>query len=421
MVLDNVKKDIYETIDLLRFSTAGSVDDGKSTLIGRLLYETKNVFEDQLDAVKKTTERSGRSGIDFSLLTDGLSAEREQGITIDVAYRYFSTLKRKFIVTDTPGHEQYTRNMVTGCSQVNLTIILLDARMGVLPQSRRHGFITKLLGIQHVLIAVNKMDLVDYSQSVFESIKNDYQDFSKKIGIPDVKFIPISALQGDNVVQKSSTMPWYLGPTILEYLETVPIGLDININDFRFPVQVVLRPNLNYRGFAGRIASGRVKKGDAILSLPSKAKSTIKSIDAFQGEIVGSCPSQSVTLLLADEIDISRGDMIVHPSNLPMVSSNFNANLCWMVTSPLKVGQRYLLKHTTQIVKATILAIDYRVNIYTLEHEKALILQLNDIAKVNIETFKPIFFDPYQKNKVTGSFILIDEVTNATVAAGMIL
>jgi sulfate adenylyltransferase subunit 1 len=421
MAIDTKSQLDYAKMDLLRFTTAGSVDDGKSTLIGRLLYDSKGVFEDQLEAIRKTTEKRGGDDIDFALITDGLSAEREQGITIDVAYRYFATANRKFIIADTPGHEQYTRNMVTGASTANLAIVLIDARNGVMTQSRRHGFIASLLGIPHVTVAINKMDLVDFSETVFEKIKKDYEAFAQQVGIKELKVIPLSALKGDNVVKPSANMPWYKGPTLLEYLEKVEISRDANLTDFRFPVQTVLRPNLDYRGFAGRVASGVVKKGDKIKVLPSGFESTVKAIDIFDGEVGQAFPPMSVALRLTDEVDVSRGDMLVHPDNLPKSSNKITTELCWMVTEPLSLKKKYSIKHTTQTIKAMVTEIEYRTNINTLEKEKVDQLSLNDIARVKIQTLKPLFYDPYSKNRNTGNFILIDELTNNTVAAGMIV
>lgn len=411
----------YANMGLLRFTTAGSVDDGKSTLIGRLLFDSKGVFEDQLEAIRRTTQKKGGEDIDLALITDGLAAEREQGITIDVAYRYFATPKRKFIIADTPGHEQYTRNMVTGASTANLGIILIDARNGVVTQSRRHGFIATLLGIPHLVVAINKMDLMNYSQEVFEKIKKEYEAFGKSIGAKELVVIPISALKGDNVVEKSANMDWYKGPTLLEHLETVEISHDLNLQDFRFPVQTVLRPNLDYRGFAGRIASGIVKKGDKVKVLPSGFETTVRSIDVFDGELNEAFPPMSVTLRLNDEVDLSRGDMLVHPGNEPKVSNQFTADICWMVTEPLTLKKKYSIKHTTQMVKAIVTGIEYRTNINSLEKEKVESLNLNDIARVRIQTLKPLYFDAYSKNRNTGNFILVDELTNNTVAAGMIV
>ncbi len=418
----------YEKMELLRFTTAGSVDDGKSTLIGRLLYDSKGVFEDQLDAIRKTTQKKGGDDIDFALITDGLSAEREQGITIDVAYRYFATARRKFIIADTPGHEQYTRNMVTGASTADLAIVLIDARNGVMVQSKRHGYIAKLLGIPHIVVAINKMDLVDFKQEVYEKIKADYEAFFQKLSeehparplLKDLTFIPISALKGDNVTVKSQATPWYQGKSLLEHLETIEISNDRNLEDFRFPVQLVLRPNLDYRGFSGKIASGTARKGQKIVSLPSGAVSSIKSIDTFDGEIEEAVPPMSVTLRLEDEIDISRGDMLAYPGNEPKCAKSFKAHMCWMIKEPLVLKKKYLLKLATGEVKAVVEGIEWVRDMKTLEKKSAPQLNLNDIALVKIQTLKPICFDPYAKNRVTGSFILIDELTNNTVAAGMI-
>jgi sulfate adenylyltransferase large subunit len=421
MTIDEKSEINYANMGLLRFSTAGSVDDGKSTLIGRLLFDSKGVFEDQLEAIRKTTSKKGGGEIDLALITDGLAAEREQGITIDVAYRYFATPKRKFIIADTPGHEQYTRNMVTGASTSNLAIILLDARNGVMTQSRRHGFIANLLGIPHLVVAINKMDLVDYSQEVFDRIRAEFGAFTQVIGAPEPTIIPISALKGDNVVEKNGAMPWYLGPTLLDYLETVEINRDLNEEDFRFAVQTVIRPNLDYRGFAGRIGSGRVRRGDRVVVLPSGIETSIRAIDTFEGEIEEAFAPLCVTLRLMDEVDLSRGDMLVHPDHRPQSDSLFTADLCWMVQEPLTLKKKYSLKHTTQNVKAMVADIDYRTNINTLDKEKVTQLGMNDIARVKVQSLKPLYFDPYKKNRNTGNFILIDELTNNTVAAGMIV
>ncbi len=419
----------YEKMDMLRFSTAGSVDDGKSTLIGRLLFDSKGVFEDQLEAIRKTTQKKGGDDIDFALITDGLSAEREQGITIDVAYRYFATSKRKFIIADTPGHEQYTRNMVTGASTADLAIILIDARNGVMVQSKRHGYIAKLLGIPHIVVAVNKMDLVDFNEDVYAKIKKDYEDFFQKLSVEhpsrpvlkELVFIPLSALKGDNVTVKSPAMPWYKGPSLLEHLERVEIAKDRNFDDFRFPVQLVLRPNLDYRGFAGKIASGIVHKGQKVISLPSGATSTIRSIDSYEGELDEAYPPMSVTLRLHDEIDISRGDMLAIPGNEPKCDKQFQAHLCWMVKEPLVLKKKYVLKLATGEVKAMVAQILWVRDMKTLDKNSAPQLNLNDIARVEIQTLKPICFDFYAQNRTTGSFILIDELNNNTVAAGMIV
>jgi len=409
-----------EETDLLRLSTAGSVDDGKSTLIGRLLYDSNGVYEDQLKSIRESPVNRSAGAFDLALLTDGLRAEREQGITIDVAYRYFSTPKRKFIIADTPGHEQYTRNMATGASTANLAIILVDARNGVLQQSRRHAFIGSLLGIQHIVVAVNKMDLVDYSEDVFNQICTEFAEYASRLQAPDLHFIPISALHGDNVVQKSSKMPWFDGSSLLHYLETVHIGSDRNLTEFRFPVQYVVRPDLNFRGYAGQVASGIVKPGDPIMVVSSGRTSRVKSIVAFEGELPCAFPPMSVTLCLEDEIDISRGDMLVPPSHPPHATRHLDARLVWMHDHELEIGREYILKHTTQTVKASVEALRYRVNINTLEKMPGSSLGLNDIGAVVIQTHRPVFCDPYRRNRTTGSFILIDPMTNATVAAGMI-
>jgi sulfate adenylyltransferase large subunit len=406
--------------DLLRLSTAGSVDDGKSTLIGRLLFDSNGVYEDQLASVRQSPVNRSSGAFDLALLTDGLRAEREQGITIDVAYRYFSTPKRKFIIADTPGHEQYTRNMATGASTANLAIILVDARSGVLQQSRRHAFIASLLGIQHIVVAVNKMDLVGYSEDVFNQICADFADYASRLQAPDLHFIPISALNGDNVVAKSQRMPWFDGSSLLHYLETVHIASDRNLTEFRFPVQYVMRPDLDFRGYAGQVASGVVKAGDPVMILPGGRTSRVKSISTYEGSLERAFPPMSVTLCLEDEIDISRGDMLVPPSHPPHSTRRLDARLVWMHEQKLEIGRTYLLKHTTQTVRATVDSLRYRVNINTLEKEAGTALELNDIGAVIIQTHKPIFCDPYRRNRSTGSFILIDAMTNATVAAGMI-
>ena len=406
--------------DLLRFTTAGSVDDGKSTLIGRLLYDSKGVYEDQLASVRKATRNLSTGGLDLSLLTDGLRAEREQGITIDVAYRYFATPRRKFIIADTPGHEQYTRNMATGASTANLAIVLIDARYGVLPQSRRHAYIAALLGIPHIVVAVNKMDLVDFSEKVFTAIQSDFQAFAAQVQAADLQFIPISALEGDNVVQRSTRTAWYTGPTLLEYLETVPIASDHNFTDMRFPVQYVIRPNLDFRGFAGVVASGVIRRGDSIAVLPSGRTSRVKSIVTWDGELEEAFAPMSVTVCLEDEIDISRGDMLVHPENAPHSGRRFEATVVWMNAKTLEPNRPYLLKHSTQTAQARIREIRHRVDVNSLAHQAVNQLQLNEIAVVSVETQRPLFFDPYRKNRATGSFILIDPISNETVGAGMI-
>jgi bifunctional enzyme CysN/CysC len=405
---------------LLRFTTSGSVDDGKSTLIGRLLYETNCIFEDQFAAVEKTSNQRGNQRVDLALLLDGLAAEREQGITIDVAYRYFTTNERKFIIADTPGHEQYTRNMITGASTSELAIILIDARKGVLTQSRRHGFLISLLQIPHLVVAVNKMDLVDYREEVYQDIVRDYSEFSQKLDIHDITFIPISALDGDNVTTRSANMPWYEGHTLLHLLETVQVAADRNFIDFRFPVQGVLRPNLDFRGFTGTVASGTVRVGEQIVALPSGRSSQVKSIVTWDGEQDEAFAGQAVTLTLADEIDVSRGDMIVRPHNLPTVGNEFDVNLCWMDEAPMDPSAHYLLKHTTQKVKAYIADVVYKIDVNTLHRQDADHLAMNEIGRVSLRTARPIFFDNYRMNHGTGSFILIDPVTNRTVAGGMI-
>jgi sulfate adenylyltransferase large subunit len=399
---------------LLRLSTAGSVDDGKSTLIGRLLYDSKGAYEDQMASITK----SGK--VDLALLTDGLRSEREQGITIDVAYRYFSTPKRKFIIADTPGHEQYTRNMATGASTADLAIILIDARNGVLPQSRRHAYIATLLGIRHLVVAVNKMDLMGFEQSVFEGIKKDFSTFARQIHAPEPYFLPIAALLGDNVVNGSENMPWFSGPHLLEYLESVQVAEEREHLPARFPVQYVIRPNLDYRGYAGQVASGVLRPGDTVLALPSGRTSRIKSIETYDGRLAEASAPMSVTVLIEDEIDIGRGDMLVPPHTAPQISRRIDATVVWMNQKGLDLERTYLLKHTTQTVRATVNSLHYRVNIGSLEHEPAATLNLNEIGSVNIETHRPLFFDRYPENRVTGAFILIDPATNETLAAGMI-
>jgi sulfate adenylyltransferase large subunit len=408
-----------ERKDLLRFTTAGSVDDGKSTLIGRLLYDSKNVYEDQIHSVAKASVNRNAGALDFSLLTDGLRAEREQGITIDVAYRYFATARRKFIIADTPGHVQYTRNMVTGASTAELAIILVDARNGALAQSHRHACIASLVGIPHFLIAVNKMDLVNYDQAVFEQIRTTFGDFLTKLGAPHVSFIPISALNGDNVVDHSPKMPWYHGPSLLEHLETVEVEDTAVDAAFRFPVQRVVRPDHTFRGYAGQIASGIVRPGDEITVVGSGRKSRVKSIETFDGEIAEAWSPMSVTLTLEDEIDISRGDLIA-AGDSPAAARHFEATLVWMNERPLDLDSRYLIKHTTQLVPAEISAVRHRVNVESLDPEPAVTLELNQIGVVEIDTLRPLFFDRYQENRRTGSFVIIDARSNATVGAGMI-
>lgn len=421
-----------EEKDLLRFLTAGSVDDGKSTLIGRLLYDSKKIYEDQLDALQRDSKRIGNAGehIDYALLLDGLKAEREQGITIDVAYRYFSTNHRKFIIADTPGHEQYTRNMITGGSTACLAIILVDARTGVITQTRRHSYLVSLLGIGHIVLAVNKMDLVDFSQEVFRRIVDEYRAFLEPLGVPDLQCIPLSALDGDNVVEKSARTPWYDGPALLEYLETVETGNDANLQDFRYPVQYVLRPHLDFRGFCGKVASGIVRKGDEVVALPSGKRSRVKSIVTYDGEIEQAFPPMSVTLTLEDEIDVSRGDMLVHPANLPMTGRHFEAMLVWMDEEAMDMEKSFFLKQTTNTSRTRIDSIRYKVDVNTMEHlsiengrldAKSLPFTLNQIGRVVLTSSKELFFDPYRTNRSTGSFILIDPITNNTCAVGMVL
>jgi sulfate adenylyltransferase subunit 1 len=414
-------------MDLLRFTTAGSVDDGKSTLIGRLLYDSKSIFEDQYEAIKATSEKRGEEYVNLALLTDGLRAEREQGITIDVAYRYFATPKRKFIIADTPGHIQYTRNMVTGASTANVALILIDARKGVIEQTMRHTFIASLLKIPHVIVCVNKMDLVDFKEETFNSIKKDYEAFAAKLDPIDVKFIPISALRGDNVVDASTTMPWYKGSTLLNLLEDIQITNDQNLKDARFPVQYVIRPMSNeyhdYRGYAGRIAGGVFKQGDAVTILPSGFTSKIKSIDNGDGESLAEAfAPMSVTLTLEDEIDISRGDMIVQTANPTETTQDLEVMICWLADKQLQPNGKYALKHTSKDVRCVIKDIQYKVNINTLEKiENDKAIGLNDIAKISLKTTAPLAIDKYSKNRFTGSIILIDEASNVTVGAGMIV
>lgn len=430
----NIKEflDRDEQKDLLRFLTAGSVDDGKSTLIGRLLFDSKKIYEDQLDALERDSKRMGNAGdhIDYALLLDGLKAEREQGITIDVAYRYFSTNNRKFIIADTPGHEQYTRNMITGGSTANLAIILVDARTGVITQTRRHTYLVSLLGIKHVVLAVNKMDLVDFDKQIFDKIVADYKAFVKSLNIPDITYIPLSALDGDNVVDKSDRTPWYEGPSLLDFLETVPIDQDRNFEDFRYPVQYVLRPNLDFRGFCGKVSSGIICKGDTVMALPSRKTSKVKSIVTYDGELDYAFPPQCVTITLEDEIDVSRGEMLVHPDNLPMEDRNFESMLVWMDEEPMDMSKQFYIKHTTNLTRARVDSIRYKVNVNTMEQlsvengqltADSLPMKLNEIARVVFTTGKELFFDPYQKNKQTGAFILIDPITNNTSAVGMII
>ncbi len=409
-----------QQIELLRFTTAGSVDDGKSTLIGRLLYDSKSIFEDQMRAVEQASEQRGDEEVDLALLTDGLRAEREQKITIDVAYRYFATPKRKFIIADTPGHIQYTRNMVTGASTAELAIILIDARNGVLTQSKRHGFLATLLRIPHLMVAVNKMDLVDYDEAVYDQIVQEYTDFIQKLNVQDVTFIPVSALRGDNVVDKSENTPWYDGPTLLHHLETVNVGASLNNVDFRYPVQYVVRPNQNFRGYAGQIASGRIAKGEEIAVLPSGLSSKIESIVVAGEELDAANVGDSVILTLEDEIDISRGDMIVRTNNLPQKSNRVDATICWMSEEPMKPRGAYWVQHTTRLVNGFISELNYKIDVDTMHRAEADTLTLNEIGRIQLTTTQPLYYDRYQLNRATGSFVLIDPATNNTVAAGMI-
>ncbi|MGI3131616.1 sulfate adenylyltransferase subunit CysN [Halopseudomonas pachastrellae] len=416
----------HERKELLRFLTCGNVDDGKSTLIGRLLHDSKMIYEDHMEAITRDSKKSGTTGeeVDLALLVDGLQAEREQGITIDVAYRYFSTAKRKFIIADTPGHEQYTRNMATGASTCDLAIILIDARYGVQTQTKRHSFIASLLGIKHIVVAVNKMDLMDFDQSVFNQIREDYLQFAKGLDLLDgekVQFVPMSALKGDNVVNHSESSPWYTGPSLMEILETVEIASDRNTTDLRFPVQLVTRPNLNFRGFAGTIASGVVRKGDELTVLPSGKGSRVKSIVTFDGELEEAGPGQAVTLTLEDEIDISRGDMLCHADNLPLIGDQFEATLVWMAEQPMQPGRKYDIKRATSYSPASFTRIQHRIDVNTLEQQPAAELALNEIGRVQVALERPIAFDDYQSNHTSGAFIVIDRMTNGTVGAGMIV
>jgi sulfate adenylyltransferase large subunit len=405
---------------LLRFTTAGSVDDGKSTLIGRLLYEAKGVYEDQLASVQKAGVNRSTGPIDFSLLTDGLRAEREQGITIDVAYRYAATPRRKFIIADTPGHEQYTRNMATGASTADLAIVLIDARKGVLVQSRRHAFITSLLGIRFVAVAVNKMDLVDFREDVFNKIRTEFLAYATSVGLKNVAFFPISALEGDNITEPSARTPWYTGPSLLEHLETVDLVEARNFTDLRFPVQYVNRPTLDFRGYTGQLSSGILRLGQTVMVLPSGRITKVKSLPCYDGDLTEAYPPMSVTVCLDDEVDISRGDMLVDPDHVPHVSRRFAARLVWMHETPGEAERDYYLKHTTQTVRAQITRIRHRIDINTLAEQPANKLELNEIASIQVETRRPLFFDAYARNRTTGAFILIDPITNSTVAAGMI-
>ena len=413
-------------MDILRFATAGSVDDGKSTLIGRLLYDTKTVFEDQIESVERASRDRGDEHVNLALLTDGLRAEREQGITIDVAYRYFATPKRKFIIADTPGHIQYTRNMVTGASTADLALVLVDARKGIIEQSRRHAFLATLLEVPHLVLCVNKMDLVDYSQEVYDRIHAEFKAFATKLRIPDLSIIPVSALRGDNVVTRSENMPWYEGSSLLHHLENVHVASDRNLIDARFPVQYVIRPQSDawhdYRGYAGQVAGGVLKKGDEVMVLPSGFTSQIKSVETADGEVDEAFPPMSVTIRLEDQIDVSRGDMICRPRNAPTAAQDIDAMICWMdEAQPLQVGRKYAIKHTTRTARTVVKSLQYRLDVNTLHRdEEADRLNLNDIGRVRLRTTVPLMSDEYSRNRTTGGFVLVDEATNRTVAAGMI-
>ncbi|QJR79879.1 sulfate adenylyltransferase subunit CysN [Alteromonas pelagimontana] len=413
----------HEQKDLLRFLTCGSVDDGKSTLIGRLLHDSKMIYEDQLAAITKDSKKMGTTGekVDLALLVDGLQSEREQGITIDVAYRYFSTDKRKFIIADTPGHEQYTRNMVTGASTCDLAIVMVDARAGVKTQTRRHSFLASLLGIKHVIVAVNKMDLMDYSEKVYNEIREDYLQFAKNLNIPDIRFVPLSALDGDNVVNKSEHTPWFEGEPLMSLLETIEIAHDSNTEDFRFPVQYVNRPNLDFRGFCGTVVSGEIQPGDQVTALPSMKTSKVKSIVTFDGDLERAYTPQAVTLTLEDEIDISRGDMIVKADNLPLLSTQFKAHMVWMSDEPLMPNKQYSFKFATKTTSGSVAHIEYQIDVNTMEHKGGAHLNLNEIAVVDVKFTQPVACDAYARNRATGAFIVIDRLTNGTVGAGMIL
>jgi len=412
-------------MDMLRFATAGSVDDGKSTLIGRLLFDSKSIFEDQLSAVEAASTAKGDDYVNLALLTDGLRAEREQGITIDVAYRYFATPRRKFIIADTPGHIQYTRNMVTGASTSDLAIILVDARKGLVEQSRRHAFLASLLRVPHLVLAVNKMDLVDYSQSVFEQIHDEFARFADKLNITDLTTIPLSALKGDNIVSRSENMPWYDGPSLLHHLEHVHVSSDRNLIDVRFPVQYVIRPRSaqypDYRGYAGTVASGVMKPGDAVMVLPSGFTSTIAGIDTADGPVAEAFPPMAVTVRLNDEIDISRGDTICRPQNAPSVAQDIEATVCWMAEKPLVPGRSLAIKQTTRTTRAKVRQLRYRLDVNTLHRDPTAVeLGTNDIGRIRLRAMQPLLCDDYGRNRATGSFVLIDEATNATVGAGIV-
>lgn len=422
--MSEVKNVRLDRAELLRFITAGSVDDGKSTLIGRLLHDSKSIFEDQLSSIARSSNRRGMQSVDLSLLTDGLQAEREQGITIDVAYRYFATPKRKFIIADTPGHEQYTRNMVTGASTANLAIILIDARKGVLTQSRRHAYLASLVGIPHLVVAINKMDLVGYSREVYERIRNDFASFAQGLRLSNIEYVPMSALNGDMVVERGDKLTWYEGTTLMDLLENIDIEHDVNTDDFRFPVQWVCRPQTeelhDFRGYMGRIESGSIRVGDEVAILPSGLSSRIKEILLYKHSFEDAFAPQSVTLTIEDHLDISRGDMLVKAAEQPQIKKEFAAMLCWLSEQPLDSRRKYIVKHTTRMIKGMVSQIDYRVDVNTLDHETTDSLKMNDIARVVMKVQQPIVFDNYAHNRATGSFIIIDETSNNTVAAGMI-
>ncbi|NQZ54350.1 MAG: sulfate adenylyltransferase subunit CysN [Piscirickettsiaceae bacterium] len=412
----------HENKEILRFLTCGNVDDGKSTLIGRLLYDSKMIYEDQLEAITKDSVKSGTTGeaVDLALLVDGLQAEREQGITIDVAYRYFSTTKRKFIIADTPGHEQYTRNMATGASNCQLAVILIDARYGVQTQTRRHSYIASLLGIKHIVVAINKMDIKDYSEQVYNDIRDEYSAFAKELGMNDVHFVPLSALVGDNVVNKSDNMPWYQGETLMYLLENIEISSDTNIDDVRFPVQYVNRPNLNFRGYCGTVASGVLHPGDEITVLPSGAESRVKALVTYDGDLDAAIPGEAITVTLEDEIDVSRGDMIVHRGHQPHVASHFKATIVWMTEKPLVSGKQYNFKVGVSDSSGILTAIDSQIDVNTLTENEASELRLNEIGQCEFSLNKPVVFDSYKRNRSTGAFIIIDRLSNVTIGAGMI-
>ena len=412
----------HENKEILRFLTCGNVDDGKSTLIGRLLYDSKMIYEDQLEAITKDSVKSGTTGegIDLALLVDGLQAEREQGITIDVAYRYFSTTKRKFIIADTPGHEQYTRNMATGASNCQLAVILIDARYGVQTQTRRHSYIASLLGIKHIIVAINKMDIKDYSEQVYNDIRSDYSKFAKELDMGDIHFVPLSALVGDNVVNKSENMPWYQGETLMSLLENIEISADSNVEDVRFPVQYVNRPNLDFRGYCGTLASGILKPGDDITVLPSGSESKIKALVSYDGDLDEAVPGEAITITLEDEIDISRGDVIVRRGQRPNIGSQFKATVVWMTENPLIAGKRYNFKVGVTETAGELVAIDSQIDVNTLAENKASELALNEIGVCEFSLNKPVVFDAYKQNRSTGAFIIIDRLTNVTIGAGMI-